>query len=78
MYEQYINTSTNKIESITDYFKENHASKIPLDQTIYTLENFGAFDGSLFDIGDHYEVIEHNPLEYYDGEQPLQWYYYSN
>lgn len=76
-YEYRINTNTNIIESITVYFKDSFESDEKIAQTIYTLENFAAFNPSLFDIPADINVREHEGEAYYDGEHAMSWYYFN-
>lgn len=76
-YEYRINTDTNIIESISEYFKDNFESGEKISQTIYTFENFGAYDATLLDIPSDIDVRERPGEVYYDGEHAMSWYYFN-
>ena len=74
LYDYTVNTTTNMLESITSYAKDDLGGSYRYAESIYTFENFGPYDASLFEVPSTYSVLP-GQGPYYDGEHVLHWFY---
>lgn len=76
-FDYSVNTSTHKVESISKYLKESAKDSEHMHEIVYTFNNFGIYDSSVFKVPADYTVLTRPNEVYYDGEFPHAWYYFN-